>query len=215
MSCLQGSKFRWKLRSSAAKHILGPVHLSVIAAATEASQLAHEDASRLEEPYCDPSDAYINPCAADLATPELQFGLFDPALDGMPDLGPCSDDKDGFAGVHTPIPTGMLPHDPSIEETRLREQVHALLMQAEQDDEFGGLADSENDSTITNIVEQFGLLGTYALLQNQCSIFTDFVDLDDSAADTVESVTENPAANRGYAPYPSKMVRTFEHALIR
>ncbi|KZP11281.1 hypothetical protein FIBSPDRAFT_899076 [Athelia psychrophila] len=182
-------KGTWMLRRSAAKHILGPVHLSVIAAATEASQLAREDASRLEEPYCDPSDAYINPRAADLATPELQFGLFDPALDGMPDLGPCSDDKDGFAGVHTPIPTGMLPHDPSIEETRLREQVHALLMQAEQDDEFGGLADSENDSTITNIVEQFGLL-----------------DLDDSAADTVESVTENPAANRGYAPYPSKMI---------
>lgn len=107
----------WMLRGSAVKHILGPVHLGVIAAATEASQLAAEDANHLEEPYFDPSDAYINPHATDLAMPELWFELFDLALDDMPDLEPCSDDKDGFAGVPNTIPTGILPHNPSIEET--------------------------------------------------------------------------------------------------
>lgn len=192
------------LRGSASKHILGVAHLSAVAAAMAASQLAAEDDNRLEEPYYDPSDVYINPDAG-TAAPEHRIGLFDPALDDMPDLEPCDDDG-GYVGFTSPVPTGILPHNPSTEQERLRQQVQALLMQAEQDDEFGGLADSDYDSTISEIVQQFRLLGTCNLFPNRGSTLIDLADLDDSTGDTVQPVTESPAANGDYAPYPSKMV---------
>lgn len=145
-------------RGSAVKHVLGNAHLDAAATAMAASQLAAADVIHLKELDSDLSDVYINADAADMAAPEHRIGLFDPIFDDMPDLVPCDDDGD--AGYPTLVPTGILPHNPSIEREQLRWQVEALLMQAEQDDEFGGLGDSEYDSTISEIVQEFRLLGT-------------------------------------------------------
>lgn len=74
-------KGTWMQRGSAVKHVLGNAHLDAAATAMAASQPAAADVNRLEEPYSDLSDAYINPDAADMAAPEHHIGLFDPIFD--------------------------------------------------------------------------------------------------------------------------------------
>lgn len=149
----------WMLKGSAQKHTLGASHLSAVVAATESRRQATESAHHLQQPYYNSPDVYINPSTA-VATPEPHIGIFDAAADN--DIPDFLDDDGEFASSSPPIPIGIFPitlEDPSAKQERLRRQVEILVMQAEQDDEFGGDG-SKNDSTITNIVEQFRLLGT-------------------------------------------------------
>lgn len=153
------------LKGSAQKHITTTSHLSGVAAASEVLRQAALNNHRLQQPYYASSEAAIYP-STHLAAPAPRMGLFDaPADDDMPELIPLDDepldDNKGPYRSSPLIPVGILPissDDPSAERELLRRQVEMLLMQAEQVDEFGGTID-ENDSTLTNIVEQFRLLG--------------------------------------------------------
>lgn len=148
------------LKGSAPKHILGAGHLSVVDVATAASQLAAENENRLQGPYSDPLDAYINPSAG-MDSLEPRAGIFDRAILDDMDTMPYDHGNEYSGQASSIIPVGILPESDNTEQERLRLQVQALLMQAEQDDEFRGLVDPEDDSTVTNIVQQFRLLGTY------------------------------------------------------
>lgn len=153
-------KGNWVLKGSAQRHLLGAGHLSTVAAASDSRQQAEENTQRLQQPYYNSSSAYINPSSS-VTAPELRVGIFDAAAyDDMPGLVPLDDDE--YHASSPLIPVGILPatlDDPDVERELLRRQVEILLMQAEQVDEFSE-ADFANDSTITNIVEQFRLLGT-------------------------------------------------------
>lgn len=92
----------------------------------------------------------------------------------MPDLDiNIADDNNIFSALDDlVIPAGIEPftdYDSLHERERLHREVELLMMQAEQDDEFGvdGL---EDDATVTNVTENLWNMGQLNLLYFTCSI---------------------------------------------
>jgi len=84
-----------------------------------------------------------------------------------------ADDNNIFSALDDlVIPAGIEPladYDSLHERERLRREVELLMMQAEQDDEFGvdGL---EDDATVTNVTDNLRHIGQLNLLSFTCSI---------------------------------------------
>ncbi|KAF8056083.1 hypothetical protein FPV67DRAFT_1732296 [Lyophyllum atratum] len=176
----------WINKKSLDKHLESDAHKTELLRKIERDEQAAAQKARLQDTYSSGSTRiHFDGLNTLDDIQQSQAGMFDP----MPDADDAVFNQYMADRAPPLIPTYIEPitHDPATERERLRRQFEELMLQAEHEDEFG-TGPTEDDITVTNVVNDFRSLELESIHDE----------------DEIQAQFNRVPVTSDYAPYPNK-----------